>query len=180
MSTVDRTFTGLLGTKLGMTQVWGEGNVLVPVTAIEVPVNVVTQIRTPEKDGYAAVQLGLGVKKAKNVPQPQRADFGKKNVEPKAHVTAFRLSADMLTDVGAELSADHFLAGCVVVGSSQGAGVVALHGHRVCHLEDAQHGFPSFFQRVALNGHVLMESTVRVQTSLLCVARGHSKNPHKY
>ncbi|MDQ1514006.1 MAG: large subunit ribosomal protein, partial [Microbacteriaceae bacterium] len=60
MSTATRTFSGLLGTKLGMTQVWGEGNALVPVTVIEVTPNVVTQIRTPEKDGYTAIQIAAG------------------------------------------------------------------------------------------------------------------------
>ena len=103
--------TGVVAKKLGMTRFFDETGSHVPVTVLSLDGCQVVGVRTADKDGYTAVQLGLGVKKAKNVPQPQRVDFGKKSVEPKAHVTEFRVSEDMLPDVGAELSADHFVPG---------------------------------------------------------------------
>ena len=103
--------TGVVAKKLGMTRFFDETGSHVPVTVLSLDGCQVVGVRTADKDGYTAVQLGLGTRKAKNVPQPQRADYGKKTIEPKAHVTEFRVSEDMLPDVGAELSADHFMPG---------------------------------------------------------------------
>jgi large subunit ribosomal protein L3 len=94
-----------------MTRFFDETGAHVPVTVLSLEGCQVVGVRTADKDGYTAVQLGLGARKAKNVAQPQRREAGKAGVEPKAHVTEFRVTADMLPDVGAELSADHFLPG---------------------------------------------------------------------
>ena len=120
----DTKIKGILGTKLGMTQVFDENNRVVPVTVIQAGPNVITQLRSADRDGYTAVQLGAGVAKAKNVAKPQRGHFGKAEVEPKAVVCEFRVTEDNLLDVGAELSADHFVAGQLVdiQGRTQGKG----------------------------------------------------------
>jgi large subunit ribosomal protein L3 len=103
--------TGVIAKKLGMTRFFDDAGAHVPVTVLSLEGCQVVGQRTADKDGYTALQLGLGARKAKNVPQPQRRDFGKKGVEPKAHVAEFRVSEDMLVDVGAELSAEHFVPG---------------------------------------------------------------------
>ena len=77
MSTLERNVRGLLGTKLGMTQTWDENNRVVPVTVIAAGTNVVTQVRTPEKDGYNAIQVGFGEIDGRKVNQPQAGHFGK-------------------------------------------------------------------------------------------------------
>ena len=81
---------GLLGTKLGMTQVWNENGKLVPVTVIELAPNVVTQIRTPEKDGYNAVQIAYGQIDPRKVNKPQTAHFEAAGVTPRRHLTEIR------------------------------------------------------------------------------------------
>ena len=83
--TNERTVKGVLGTKLGMTQLWDEHNRLVPVTVIQAGPCVVTQVRTPETDGYSAVQLGYGAVKAKNVTKPEAGHFEKAGVTPRRH-----------------------------------------------------------------------------------------------
>ncbi|MBN9480009.1 MAG: 50S ribosomal protein L3, partial [Bordetella sp.] len=83
----------------------------VPVTVLQLDGCQVVGQRTKERDGYVALQLGAGVKKAKNTAKAQREAFAKAEVEPKAYVTEFRVGEDALLDVGAELSADHFVAG---------------------------------------------------------------------
>jgi large subunit ribosomal protein L3 len=122
--TTEREVRALLGRKLGMTQVWGPDNVLVPVTVVEVAGNVVTDVKTADKDGYAAVQLGVGRAKAKNVTKPMRGHFGKAKVTPKAKLAEFRVSADALLDPGARLSVEHFVVGQYVdvCGTSIGKG----------------------------------------------------------
>ena len=84
--TNERTVKGVLGTKLGMTQLWDEHNRLVPVTVIQAGPCVVTQVRTPETDGYSAVQLGYGAVKAKNVTKPEAGHFEKAGVTPRRHL----------------------------------------------------------------------------------------------
>ena len=104
--------TGLLAKKLGMTRFFDDAGVHVPVTVLSLEGCQVTGQRTADRDGYVALQLGAGAKKAKNTAQPLRAQFAKALVEPKAEVTEFRLSGeDMLIEVGAELTADHFMPG---------------------------------------------------------------------
>ena len=85
MSTATKNVKGLLGTKLGMTQVWDENNKLVPVTVIKIAPNVVTQVRTPEKDGYEAVQIAAGAIDPRKVNQPAAGHFKAAGVTPPAH-----------------------------------------------------------------------------------------------
>jgi len=103
--------TGVIAKKLGMTRLFAEDGAHVPVTVLELDGCQVVGQRTQERDGYVALQLGAGAKKAKNTNKAQREAFAKLEVEPKAYVTEFRVDADSLLEVGAELSADHFVAG---------------------------------------------------------------------
>jgi large subunit ribosomal protein L3 len=103
--------TGLIAKKLGMTRFFDEAGVHVPVTVLSLEGCQVVAQRTKERDGYVALQLGAGSRKAKNVSNPERQRFAKAQVEPKAYITEFRVSEDALIDVGAELTADHFVTG---------------------------------------------------------------------
>ena len=116
--------TGVIAKKMGMTRLFQDDGRHVPVTVLALENNQVISQRTADRDGYVAVQLGAGVAKAKNVAKPQRGHFGKAEVEPKAKVVEFRVSEDALVDVGAEISADHFVAGQLVdvSGHTQGKG----------------------------------------------------------
>ena len=116
--------TGVIAKKVGMTRLFKEDGRHVPVTVLSLEGCQVVAQRTQDRDGYVALQLGAGAAKAKNVAKPQRGHFGKAEVEPKARVVEFRVAEDALVDVGAELSADHFVAGQYVdiSGSTQGKG----------------------------------------------------------
>ena len=103
--------TGVIAKKLGMTRFFDEAGTHVPVTVLSLDGCQVTAHRTVEKDGYVALQLGAGAKKAKNTSQAERGHFAKALVEPKREVTEFRVSEDMMIDVGAEFTADHFIPG---------------------------------------------------------------------
>src|ERR1700759_3274508 len=103
--------TGLIAKKLGMTRLFDEAGSHPPVTVLSLEGCQVTAQRTKEKDGYVALQLGAGAKKAKNTSKAERGHFAKALVEPKAHVVEFRGSEDNLIDVGADFPADHFVAG---------------------------------------------------------------------
>ncbi len=103
--------TGVLAKKLGMTRFFDEAGVHVPVTVLSLDGCQVTAQRTEERDGYVALQLGAGAKKAKNTSAPLRGHFAKALVEPKREVAEFRVSAENLIEVGAELTADHFVPG---------------------------------------------------------------------
>ncbi len=116
--------TGVIVKKMGMTRIFQDDGKHIPVTVLALEsVQVVSQ-RTLDTDGYVAMQLGAGVAKAKNVAKPQRGHFGKAEVEPKARVVEFRVTEDALVDVGAEITADHFVAGQYVdiTGHTQGKG----------------------------------------------------------
>jgi large subunit ribosomal protein L3 len=103
--------TGLIARKLGMTRLFDEAGGHTPVTVLSLDGCQVTAQRTKEKDGYVALQLGAGAKKAKNTSKAERGHFAKALVEPKRHVVEFRVTEDNLIDVGAEFTADHFVAG---------------------------------------------------------------------
>ena len=103
--------TGLIAEKVGMTRVFDAEGAHVPVTVLKMEGCQVVAVRTAEKDGYTAVQLGIGKAKVKNVTKPMRGHFAKAKVEPKRRLVEFRVSADALLDVGAELSAEHFRPG---------------------------------------------------------------------
>ena len=116
--------TGLITEKLGMTAVYSDDGDQVPVTILKLDNCQVVANRTREKDGYTAIQLGAHNAKIKNVSKPQRGHFAKAKVEPKRHIVEFRVSEDGLIEVGAELTADHFIAGQYVdvIGTSKGKG----------------------------------------------------------
>jgi len=116
--------TGVIAKKMGMTRLFQEDGRHVPVTVLALDNVQVVARREQDRDGYIAVQLGAGAAKAKNVAKPQRGHFGKAEVEPKAQVAEFRVAEDALLDVGATLSADHFVAGQLVdvSGHTQGKG----------------------------------------------------------
>jgi len=103
--------TGVIAKKLGMTRLFDETGSHVPVTVLSLDGCQVTAQRTKDKDGYVALQLGAGAKKAKNTSKAERGHFAKGLVEPKRHVAEFRVTEDNLIDVGAEFTADHFLPG---------------------------------------------------------------------
>ncbi|MGE3335504.1 MAG: 50S ribosomal protein L3 [Rhodospirillaceae bacterium] len=139
--------SGLVAQKVGMTRVFSADGNHVPVTVLKVDgVQVIAQ-RTKEKDGYTAVQLGIGAKKAKRVNKATRGHFAKANVEPKRRLVEFRVDADKMIDVGAELSAAHFVTGQFVdvTGTTVGkgfqgpmkrwnfSGLEATHGVSVSH-----------------------------------------------
>src|SRR5881227_3506810 len=139
--------TGLIAQKLGMTRGFtGEGN-HVAVTVLRVANCQVVAQRTQETDGYTALQLGVGAAKVKNVTKPQRGHFAKAKVEPKARLAEFRVSEDALVDVGAEITAAHFLPGQYVdvIGSSIGKGFAGgmkrhnFHGLRATHGVSVSH-----------------------------------------
>ena len=131
--TNERTVKGVLGTKLGMTQLWDEHNRLVPVTVIQAGPCVVTQVRTPETDGYSAVQLGYGAVKAKNVTKPEAGHFEKAGVTPRRHLVELRTADASEYTLGQEIAADVFSESDFVdvTGTSKGkgtAGVMKRHG----------------------------------------------------
>lgn len=116
--------TGVIAKKVGMTRVYTEDGTHIPVTVMQLETCQVVGQRTAEKNGYTAVQLGSGVKKAKRVTKADRGQFAKANVEPKAKLAEFRVSEENMIEVGAELSAEHFLNGqkVDVTGTSIGKG----------------------------------------------------------
>ncbi|MEL4358182.1 MULTISPECIES: 50S ribosomal protein L3 [unclassified Luteococcus] len=133
--TNERKVKGLLGTKLGMTQLWDENNKIVPVTVIQAGPCVVTQVRTPEVDGYNAVQLGFGAVKAKKVTKPEGGHFEKAGVTPRKHLVELRTSDASEYTLGQEVTAETFAAADFVdvTGVSKGkgtAGVMKRHGFK--------------------------------------------------
>ena len=116
--------TGVIAKKVGMTRLFQADGRHVPVTVLQLDELQVVARRESDRDGYTAVALGAGKAKAKNVNKPQRSAFGKASVEPKAKVAEFRVADDALLDIGAQISADHFVAGQFVdvAGVTQGKG----------------------------------------------------------
>jgi len=103
--------TGLIAQKLGMTRAFNEEGAHVPVTVLKVDKCEVVAVRTAERDGYTAVQLGVGKAKPRNTTKAQRGHFAKAKVEPKRKLAEFRVTADALLEIGSELTANHFLQG---------------------------------------------------------------------
>ncbi|MGP9694051.1 50S ribosomal protein L3 [Brachybacterium sp. AOP25-B2-12] len=128
-----RAVTGVLGTKLGMTQVWDENGKLVPVTVVQAGPCVVTQVRTVENDGYDAVQIAFGQIDPRKVSKPLKGHFDKAGVTPRRHLVELRTNDAADYTVGQEVAADVFAAGqkVDVVGTTKGkgtAGVMKRHG----------------------------------------------------
>ncbi|MEN0102630.1 MAG: 50S ribosomal protein L3, partial [Curtobacterium sp.] len=134
MANTTKTVKGLLGKKLGMTQVWDENNKFIPVTVIEVGPNVVTQIRNVERDGYEAIQIAAGQIDPRKVNKPAAGHFEAAGVTPRRTLTEIRTSDASEYTLGQELTVDAtFEAGAKVdvVGTSKGkgfAGVMKRHG----------------------------------------------------
>jgi large subunit ribosomal protein L3 len=129
------TFRGLLGEKLGMTQVFDENNRIVPVTVVKAGPCVVTQVRTPERDGYSALQLGFGAIDPRKVNKPDAGHFAKAGVTPRRHVVELRTEDASDYTVGQELTAEVLsdVAKVDVTGTSKGkgtAGVMKRHGFK--------------------------------------------------
>jgi large subunit ribosomal protein L3 len=176
--------TGLLAQKLGMTRIFTADGNHVPVTVLKVDNCQVVAVRTEDKDGYTAVQLGVGKAKVKNVPKAERERFAQAKVEPKKKLVEFRVSADALLEVGAELSVEHFLDGQFVdvTGTTIGkgfAGVMkrhnfgglrATHGVSVSHRSHGSTGQRQdpgkVFKNKKMAGHM---GSVRVTTQNLKV-----------
>jgi large subunit ribosomal protein L3 len=127
-----KTSKGLLGTKLGMTQVWDVNNKLIPVTVVEITPNVVTQLRSEEVDGYLAVQIAYGQIDPRKVNKPATGHFEAAGVTPRRHLTEVRTADAAEYTLGQEIAVDIFVAGqkVDVVGTSKGkgfAGVMKRH-----------------------------------------------------
>ena len=142
---------GILGTKLGMTQVFDENNRVVPVTVVKAGPNVVTRIRTAEKDGYSAVQLAYGEISPRKVNKPLSGQYAAAGVNPRRHLAELRLddAAAAEYEVGQELKADIFAEGSYVdvTGTSKGkgyAGTMKRHGFRG---QGAAHGAQAVHRR---------------------------------
>ncbi|MGD9867385.1 MAG: 50S ribosomal protein L3 [Hyphomicrobiales bacterium] len=116
--------SGVIAQKLGMTRIFTDAGEHVPVTVLKLDNCQVVAQRTPEKNGYAALQLGAGTRKPKNVTRAERGNFAVAKVEPKRRMVEFRVSPENMIDVGAEITADHFIEGQYVdaCGASIGKG----------------------------------------------------------
>ena len=175
---------GILGKKLGMTQVFDSNNKIVPVTVIEAGPCVVTQIRTPEVDGYSAVQLAFGAVDPRKVTKPEAGHFAKAGVTPRTEVAELRTASAAQYTVGQELRADVFAAGELVdaTGTSKGkghAGVMKRHGFGgigASHGVDRKHRMPGsignrttpgrVFKGKRMSGHMGVD-TVTTQNLLV-------------
>ena len=162
MATANKTVKGLLGKKLGMTQVWDENNKLIPITVVEAGSNVVTQIKNLEKDGYAAIQVAYGAIDPRKVNQPETGHFKKAGVNPRRFLAEIRTADADRYEVGQELGVEVLEVGSKVdvVGTSKGkgfaghmkrhgfAGVSASHGAHRNHRKPGSIGMSSTPGRV--------------------------------
>lgn len=158
----DRQVKGILGKKLGMTQVFGEGNRIVPVTVVQAGPNVVTQVRTKDNDGYEAVQLAFGAVDPRRVNKPETGHFDKAGVTPRRYLAELRTADAASYEVGQEITAEVFAAGAKVdvTGTSKGkgyAGVMKRHGFKgqgASHGNQAKHRAPGSIGGCATPGRV--------------------------
>ena len=163
MSThVQASLKGLLGEKLGMTQVWDDNNRVVPVTVVKAGPCVVTQVRTPQTDGYDAVQIAYGAPNPRKVTQPMKGHFDKAGVTPRRHTVELRTADASEYTLGQELTVELFEPGQIVdvVGTSKGkgfAGVMKRHGFsglRASHGVQRKHRSPGSIGGCATPGRV--------------------------
>jgi len=145
----DRQVKGILGTKLGMTQVFDENNRMIPVTVVQAGPNVVTQVRTQEIDGYVAVQLAFGAVDPRRVNKPRTGHFDKAGVTPRRYLAELRTTDAATYEIGQEITAEVFADGAVVdiTGTSKGkgyAGVMKRHGFKG---QGASHGAQAVHRR---------------------------------
>jgi large subunit ribosomal protein L3 len=159
---VNRQVKGILGEKLGMTQVFDDANRIVPVTVVKAGPCVVTQVRTPANDGYDAVQIAYGAIDPRKVNKPTAGHFAKAGVPPRRHVVEVRTTDAGEYTVGQEITAEVFDAGQVVdvIGTSKGkgfAGVMKRHGFgglRASHGVERKHRSPGSIGACATPGRV--------------------------
>ncbi len=182
-----QTRTGLIARKVGMSRLFNEDGSSTPVTLLHVDAVRVVAQRTDEKDGYAALQVGFGKAKAKNVSKPNRGHFAKAGVEAPAKVAEFRVSADAVVAPGTALSVEHFVKGqrVDITGTTKGkgfqgamkrwnfAGLEATHGVSISHRSHGSTGNRQdpgkTFKNKKMAGHLGVE---RVTTQNLVIA-GH-------
>ena len=134
--------SGVIAQKLGMTRIFTDAGEHIPVTVLKLENCQVVGHRTDDKNGYTALQLGAGSAKVKNVSRAERGHFAVAKVEPKRRMAEFRVSPDNLIDVGAEMTADHFVPGQYVdaSGTSIGKGFAGGVKRHNFHMQDATHG----------------------------------------
>jgi large subunit ribosomal protein L3 len=159
---MDRQVKGILGTKLGMTQVWDEFNRVVPVTVVQAGPCVVTQVRTQDKDGYSAVQLAFGSIDPRKVNKPRAGHFAKAGVTPRRYVVEIRTSDAAEYELGAEVTLNDFDGvGLVdVTGRTKGKGFAGVmkrhgfHGLKASHGVERKHRSPGSIGGCATPGRV--------------------------
>jgi large subunit ribosomal protein L3 len=177
----------LLTTKLGMTRIFTDAGEHVPVTVLQLDSCQVIGVRTKDKDGYSAVQLGIGKSKVKNVSKGMRGHFSKSKIEPKKKLGEFRVTEDALLEVGAELSASHFVPGQLVdvTSTSRGkgfagvmkrwnfAGLRATHGVSVSHRSHGSTGHRQdpgrVFKGKKMAGHLGDERVTTLNVEVIAV-----------
>ncbi|BCB86721.1 50S ribosomal protein L3 [Phytohabitans suffuscus] len=158
---MDRQVKGILGAKLGMTQVW-DNNKVVPVTVVQAGPCVVTQVRTADKDGYAAVQLAYGAVDPRKVKKPRAGHFEKAGTAPRRHIVELRTTDASEYELGQEVTVEAFEAGTVidVTGKTKGKGFAGVmkrhgfHGLRASHGVERKHRSPGSIGACATPGRV--------------------------
>ena len=153
---------GVLGEKLGMTQVWDENNKVVPVTVVKAGPCVVTQVRSPETDGYSAVQIAFGAIDPRKVNKPEAGHFAKAGVTPRRHLVEIRTDDASEYTLGQEITAETFEAGQMVdvIGTTKGKGFAGVmkrhgfHGLRASHGVQRKHRSPGSIGGCATPGRV--------------------------
>jgi large subunit ribosomal protein L3 len=137
-----KTVKGLLGKKLGMTQVWDENNKLVPITVVEAGSNVITQIKNMDRDGYEAIQVAYGAIDPRKVNKPATGHFAAASVNPRRYIAEIRTGDAASYEVGQELGVEVFEVGTLVdvVGTSKGKGFAGHMKRHGFHGVGASHG----------------------------------------
>ncbi len=184
--------TGLIAKKLGMTRLFKDDGTHVPVTVLHLDKVQVVSTRTQERDGYTAVQLGWGTAKVKNVTKPNKGHYAAAKIEPKSKLVEFRVADDAVLEVGATLSAAHFVVGqkIDVCGTSKGkgfagamkrwnfAGLEASHGVSVSHRSHGSTGNRQdpgkTFKNKKMAGHLGVErvTTLNVEVAGIDAEKG--------
>ncbi|GLH97881.1 50S ribosomal protein L3 [Phytohabitans aurantiacus] len=158
---MDRQVKGILGAKLGMTQVWDNGRV-VPVTVVQAGPCVVTQVRTPDKDGYSAIQLAFGAIDPRKVNKPESGHFAKSGAAPRRHIVELRTTDASEYELGQEVTVEAFESGALidVTGKTKGKGFAGVmkrhgfHGLRASHGVERKHRSPGSIGACATPGRV--------------------------
>ena len=158
---MDRQVKGILGAKLGMTQIW-DNNKVVPVTVVQAGPCVVTQVRTPDRDGYSAVQLAYGAKNPRKVNKPEAGHFAKADVAPRRFLVELRTTDAAAYELGQEVTVDTFAAGqpVDVTGKTKGKGFAGVmkrhgfHGLKASHGVERKHRSPGSVGACATPGRV--------------------------